>query len=130
MAFDLSEEYLVQAEAKLGARLPASYRRAMMEENGGEVTTEDEDWQLYPILDSSDKKRLSRSCNDIIAETKNAANGAGFPEQAVAIAANGAGDLLVFLKSGEEFDPEVYVWSHETGEVSKVRNDFSDLDRL
>jgi len=130
VAFDLSEVYVAQAEVKLGARFPESYRRAMMEANGGEVATEEDDWQLYPILDSSDQKRLSRSCNDIVAETKNSAEWRGFPEQAVAIAANGSGDLLVLLKSGEEFDPAVYVWSHETGQLTKVKNDFSELDRL
>lgn len=129
MAFDLSESYVAQAEVKLGARLPESYRRAMMEANGGEVATDEEDWQLYPILDSSDKRRLSRSCNDIVTETKSAAEWDGFPVRAVAIAANGSGDLLVFLRSCEEFEPAVFIWSHETGELIKVANEFSELDR-
>lgn len=130
MAFDLKEKFVLQAEELLGARLPDSYRQAMMEANGGEVATEDEDWQLHPILDMSEKKRFSRSCNNIVLETKNCAEWHGFPERAVAIATNGSGDRLVFLKSGVKFEPTVYIWSHETGELIKVINDFSELDRL
>jgi hypothetical protein len=128
--FDLSEEYVVQAEAKLGAALPESYRRAMMAENGGEISTEEDDWEQYPILDSSDKKRMSRSINDIISETKSCIGWNGFPENAVAIANNGFGDQMVFLKTGKQFEPTVYFWSHETGELTRLANDFSELNRL
>lgn len=130
MPFDLNEEYIVQAEAKLGATLPQSYRSAMMAANGGEVATEEEDWSLYPILDSSDKKRLSRTCNDIVAETRSCAGWHRFPPQAVAIANNGFGDQLVFRRAGDSFEPAVYLWSHETGELAKVADDFADLERL
>ena len=128
--FDLNEEYVVQTEAKLGAKFPQSYRLAMMAANGGEVATEDEDWVLYPILDSSDKKRLSRTCNDIVAETASCLDWPQFPSQAVAIANNGSGDRLVFLKKGEGFEPAVYLWSHETGQLAKIADDFADLERL
>ena len=30
---------------------------------------EDEDWELFYIADTSDKKRIARSCNHIIHET-------------------------------------------------------------
>ena len=31
MPFDLAEEYIVETEKKLGAKLPKSYRQAMIE---------------------------------------------------------------------------------------------------
>lgn len=130
MPFDLNEECVVQAEAKLEAVLPESYRRAMMLANGGEVATEEEDWYLYPILDGSDKKRFARTCNDIVAETKSCADWRGFPVQAVAIANNGSGDQLVFLRAGDRFASTVYIWSHETGKLTKVADDFAGLERL
>jgi hypothetical protein len=130
MPFDLNEEYVVQTEAKLGAVLPASYRRAMMVANGGEVATEDEDWFLYPILDSFDKKRIARTYNDIVSETTSYASWPQFPANAVAIADNGSGDQLVFLRAGNRFEPAVYIWAHETGDLNKVAEDFAELQRL
>jgi SMI1 / KNR4 family (SUKH-1) len=65
MPFNLAERFVSAAEEKLGAALPHSYRQALMASNGGEVAAYDDVWNLYPILDSSDRKRLSRSCNDI-----------------------------------------------------------------
>jgi hypothetical protein len=54
MPFTLDDKYLRAAEEKLGAKLPDSYRRAMMVGNGGDVATDSEDWYLYPIMDSTD----------------------------------------------------------------------------
>ena len=86
MPFDLAERFIGAAEEKLGAPLPHSYRQAMMASNGGEVTAYDGVWSLYPILDTSDRKRLSRSCNDILRETRVMRDWPGWPENAVAIA--------------------------------------------
>ena len=41
-----------------------------MGSNGGEVAAYNDVWSLHPILDNSDRKRLSRSCNDILRETR------------------------------------------------------------
>jgi SMI1 / KNR4 family (SUKH-1) len=89
MPFNLAERFVCAAEEKLGAALPHSYRQAMMASNGGEVAAYDDVWNLYPILDSSDRKRLSRSCNDIYHETCWMRDWPGWPENAVAIADNG-----------------------------------------
>src|SRR5215510_12504260 len=64
--FELEERFVIAAEQQLGASLPSSYRRAMMLSNGGRVHAFDDVWDLYPILDKSDRKRLKRSCNDIL----------------------------------------------------------------
>lgn len=130
MAFDLDEKYIVECEKELGATLPPNYRSAIKQENGGEIETDEDTWEQYPIFDKSDKKRLSRTCNHIIAETKYCEGWNGFPENAVAIANNGFGDQMVFLKSSNKLGNKVYFWSHETGELSVLAEDFSELNRL
>jgi hypothetical protein len=125
MPFDLAESFLLAAERELGASLPKTYRLAMLRENGGEIETDDDFWQQYPVADTSDRKRLSRSANHILKETESCRGWARFPENAVAIASNGAGDQLVLLRQNEVFAPEVYAWLHESGELKKVADDFS-----
>jgi hypothetical protein len=127
MPFTLDEKYLHIAEDKLGARLPDSYRRAMMAANGGEIAGDLEDWVLYPIMDSTDRKRLARTCNDVVAETARLAAWERFPRRALAIAHNGEGDQLLFLRSNDRFEAAVYRWSHETGELTRVAEDFARL---
>ena len=127
MPFDLAESFLQDAERELGASLPTSYRLAMLRENGGELATDEDDWQQYPIADTSDRKRLSRTANHILKETESCRGWGKFPENALAIAGNGIGDQLVFLKRHEDFAPEVYEWDHKSGELKKVADDFSLL---
>jgi hypothetical protein len=106
MPFDLQESFVVAAEQALGASLPSSYRQAMLRSNGGELETDDG------------------------LETRNCSAWPQFPEGAVAIAGNGSGDRLVFLRQGAVFGPAVFVWSHETGEVREVASDFAELQAL
>ena len=107
MPFDLDERFIVAAEEKLGATLPYSYRQAMMKGNGGAVRADGDVWWLYPILDTSDRKRLKRSCNDILHETGFMRDWRGWPENALAIASNGTSDRLVLLKEGRQYDPAI-----------------------
>jgi hypothetical protein len=116
MPFNLAERFISTAEEKLGAPLPHSYRQAMMASNGGDVAVYNDIWNLHPILDSSDRKRLSRSCNDILQETRLMRDWPGWPENAVAIAGNGSGDKLLFLREGPLYQPALYVWLHDTGD--------------
>ena len=125
MPFDLAESFLLAAERELGATLPKSYRLAMLRENGGEIAADGDDWQQYSVADTSDRKRLSRSANHILKETESCRGWARFPQNALAIAGNSAGDQLVLLKQEEGFAPEVYAWLHERGELQKVADDFS-----
>jgi hypothetical protein len=129
MPFTLDDKYLLSAEEKLGAKLPDSYRQAMMAANGGEVASGLDDWYLYPIMDSTNRKRLARTCNDVVAESMRLAEWERFPRQALAIANNGDGDQLLFLRSDDRFEPAVYCWSHESGGLTKVAEDFAQLER-
>ncbi len=129
MPFDLEESFILEAERQLGANLPRSYTAAMARSNGGEVETQDDVWQLHPIADTSDRKRLARTANHIIRETASAKAWPRFPAGALAIGANGSGDHLIFLRSEQSFGPEVHIWWHETGEVQLLASNFGELQR-
>ena len=130
MPFDLSEEQLIETEKEIGAKLPREYREAMKLNNGGEATTEEDDWEFYPIKDTSDRKRLSRTCNHIIKETLSCRDFGNFPENALAIANNGLGDQMVLLKESGQFKDIIYLWLHETGEIQKLAASFNDIKKL
>ena len=130
MPFNLSEEELAQTEKELGAKLPHEYREAMKLDNGGEASTEEDDWEFYPIKDTSDRKRLSRTCNHIISETKSCKGFGNFPDEAVAIANNGLGDQMVFLKESGQFLSNVFLWLHETGELQELAASFNEIKKL
>ena len=75
MPFPLDMRFVREAEAKLGCSLPASYIAQMCRCNGGQVSAglhpfARDTFDLYPILDTTDRKRMARTCNDIIRETK------------------------------------------------------------
>ena len=130
MPFNLSEEQLAKSEKELGAKLPHEYREVMKLNNGGEASTEEDDWELYPIKDTSDRKRTTRTCNHIISETKSCHGFGNFPENAVAIASNGLGDQMVFLKESDLFQNTVYLWLHETGELQELAVSFNEIKKL
>lgn len=130
VAFDLSEEQLTRTEEDLGSKLPHEYREAMKIDNGGEASTEQDDWEFYPIKDTSERKRVSRTCNHIIDETESCQGFDNFPENAITIAGNGLGDQMVFLKEGKSFSGTVYLWLHETGEIQKLASSFNEIEKL
>lgn len=130
MPFPIDPQYILATEQRLGATFPSMFKGKMMHENGGTIDVLDDDWTLYPFLDPSDKKRLARTCNDIILETLKMREWSNFPASAVAIATNGTADQLILLpKSGAraELDPAVCWWDHETGAVQKVADDVAEL---
>ena len=130
MPFNLSEDQLVQAEKELGSKLPREYREAMKQDNGGEASTEEDDWEFYPIKDTSDKKRLSRTCNHIIGETESCKGFGNFPEHALAIAGNGLGDQMVLIKESGQYLNKVFLWLHETGELQELAATFNEIEKL
>ncbi|CAN7601253.1 SMI1/KNR4 family protein [Rhizobacter sp. LjRoot28] len=127
MPFNLDESFLLAAELAIEARLPESYRGAMLRKNGGEVEACGDDWEQYPIADTSDRKRLARTANHVLLETARLRTWPRFPVDALAIAGNGAGDQLVLIREGEAFRQEVFLWRHESGALEIAAADFSDL---
>jgi hypothetical protein len=130
MPFPLDHRYVQQAQEKLGRTLPLGYVARMCRNNGGEVEVGSDVFNLYSILDSTDRKRLARTCNDIVRETASAAQWPRFPEGAVAIGDNGTGDKLLFLPDPEaaRYADAVYWWDHETGDLQLVADAFEELN--
>lgn len=130
MPFPVDERFIIATETKLGVKFPPDYAGRMMQQNGGTIETSSDAWALYPILDSSDKKRLQRTCNDVVRETASAREWPGFPGAAVAIAGNGSGDQLILFPSDAGsgiLSEEVHWWDHETGDFRKVASRFEEL---
>ena len=90
-----------------------------MRSNGGRVVTDEDEWELHPVLDDGDRSRLKRTCNDIVRETAHARKWPNFPADTVAIGANGMGDFLVLLpdSAGDTFSDIVYVWRHDDSAI-------------
>jgi len=127
MPFDVDERFVEAAERALGVRFSASYREAMKRSNGGAVDALDDAWELHPIADDSDSKRLARTSNSVVHETHRSRGWRRFPVNAVAVGRNGVGDVLVLVDEGGKLGNAFFVWLHETGELVKVADDFSDL---
>ncbi len=109
------------AEAALGARLPAALRLRLMRDNGGEVEVGDDFFELFKVLDTRDRVRLARtSARDIVRENQSAREWRGFPTNVIAIADNGAGDLLVLALEGSGLGEGAFVWDHKTCELVDV----------
>ena len=130
MPFPVAEQFIIETERKLGVSFPDAFRARMSSNNGGELSTAEDDWQLYPFFDTSDRKRLSRTSNDIVRETASARQWRGFPAEAVAIAANGSGDQLVFIPTpgSTTLQPQPFIWLHETGELQPTDITFDDAN--
>jgi hypothetical protein len=130
MPFPVAEEFIAETERKLGVSFPSAFRARMSRKNGGEFSTSNDDWQLYPFFDTSDRKRLSRTSDDIVRETGAARRWRGFPPEVIAIAANGCGDLLVFLPVAGSalLQSQPFLWLHETGELHPTDISFDDAN--
>jgi len=131
MAFPVEEKFIEIAEAELGIKFPESFRNKMMKLNGGCVQLPDEDevgyYELNPFYDTSDKKRIKRTCNSIVHETKTYREQYGLPQNLIVLA-DSDGDLLIYrIEENGKIDPKVYWRDRDTEELVIVANDFSDL---
>jgi hypothetical protein len=130
MPFPITAEEIAKTESKLGLTFPLGFKARMIRDNGGEIKAADDYWQLIPFFDTSDKKRLARTCNDIVRETKSASEQPGFPEGAVVVADNGTGDLLLLVPTetdSKALGEEIYFWNHETRETELVSASIQEL---
>ena len=115
MGLPTQQKYIDNAEASLGLSLPSWLKTRLLRENGGEIEAGDDIWQLFSVLDTSDRKTASRSATNIVSETKSARAWTGFPTNAIAIADNGTGDLLILLTDNiGQLGSEVYLWMHDS----------------
>jgi len=131
MAFDISDNQIARTEAILRRKLPPVYRAILSNNNGGTAFTDEDQWDIHPIKDDSDRKRLSRSCDHVLAETQTAKAWKGFPSEALAVGDNGFGDVMFLLPS--ELDPSIFgerlfVFWHETGTIEPLAENLSAFE--
>ncbi|ENV08689.1 hypothetical protein F966_02804 [Acinetobacter higginsii] len=120
MAFPVDEQYIIAAEQEFGRLFPSDHRKRLLQSNGGEIQADDEVWQLFPVFDPTNQKRIARTTNHIVHETALWRSSYGFPEDAIAIAENGAGDVLIIKNDSDLIEH----WSHETGTLKTVEVDW------
>lgn len=116
MPFPVSEERVEVAEQQLGRRLLPEHRARLLRSNGGEVHCDGDVWQLHPVWDDTDRRTIARTTSHLVHETEEARTWTAFPKDAIAVASDGSGDLLV-VRAGSE---RAELWDHETGECSPV----------
>lgn len=130
MAFPTELKFIEAAERDLGVALPAAFRTRLLTNNGGEVEALEDIWELNPVLDTSDRRRIARTASHMVSETISAREWPGFPTGAVSIASDGEGNHLVFLPTADDasrLQATVFVWWHEGAELEVVAQDFSAL---
>lgn len=89
-----------------------------MQDNGGEVEVGGDVWELFKVLDRTDRKRLARTAaDDIVRENAAAREWTGFPANALALGHNGGGDLLVVMRDADPYGVDLMIWDHETGDL-------------
>jgi hypothetical protein len=128
MPLPVSLATIAETEAELGVSFSASFKLHMSRCNGGEVSIDDEVWWLFPFRDSTDRRTIRRTAEDIRRETQTAQqDGLGFPADGIAIAHNGSGDLLFLRREGDRLQDEVWVFRLHGGELSVALNDVDEL---
>ncbi|MCH2032285.1 MAG: SMI1/KNR4 family protein [Tenacibaculum sp.] len=127
MPFDLDEKYIIETELDLNVKFPTHFKNRMMDQNGGEIESEDFFFQIHPFFDKSNKKRISRTCNHIGLETKNARQWSDFPKNGIVIGDGGSGDLLFLQHNGDGLlTDEIYLWDH--GEIEKIAETINEFN--
>ncbi|PCI35130.1 MAG: SMI1/KNR4 family protein [Flavobacteriaceae bacterium] len=129
MPFPVNEKYIIETESEMKIKFPNEFKNRMMKSNGGELSTEEYEFELFPFFDKSDRKRISRTCNHIGLETKNAREWNGFPENGIAIGSDGIGNLIILTHNGNRIlTDNVYFWNHEIGQIEKIAESINELD--
>ena len=130
MPFPIDEKYIIETEFDLNVKFPTEFKNRMLKSNGGELAPDEFGFKLYPFFDKSDRKRISRTCNHIGLETKNARKWDGFPENGIAIASDGFGNQIILMHNGNGIlTDEIYFWDHEVREIEKIAESINELDK-
>ncbi|MEM7374605.1 MAG: SMI1/KNR4 family protein [Bacteroidota bacterium] len=128
MPFPIEEKYITKTESDLQLSFPKAFKTHMMHTNGGEIITDEWAFDLFPFLDTSCRKRISRTSNHIGLETKKAREWRGFPANGIAIGSDGFGNLLILMHDGSGIlTDDLYVWDHEMGTTKKIAASIQEL---
>ena len=128
MPFPIDEKYIKETESELNVKFPNEFKNRMMKSNGGELVSDEFEFELFPFFDKSDQKRISRTCNHIGLETKNAREWNGFPENGIAVGSDGFGNLIILTHNGNGvLTDEIHFWNHEMGQTEKIAESITEL---
>ena len=108
------EEYVAALEQALGQALPPVLRARLLRQNGGRLG----EWRLHPVRDSSDRRAMKRTAEDIAHLTRLARRQPGFPGDAVSIAHDySMSDQLVLLPDPAtgQLSDQVFQWDRTAG---------------
>ncbi|WP_237757822.1 SMI1/KNR4 family protein, partial [Anaeromyxobacter sp. PSR-1] len=61
MAYPAAESLIREAETRLGRSLPVALRNRLIKNNGGSVRTADDDWELFPVWDPTDRGTMRKT---------------------------------------------------------------------
>ncbi len=129
MPFPIDEKYIKETESELKVKFPNEFKNRMIKSNGGELVSDEFEFELYPFFDKSDRKRISRTCNHIGLETKNAREWNGFPANGIAIGSDGFGNLIILTHNGNGvLTDEIHFWNHEIRQTEKIADSIIELD--
>ena len=114
----VEEPYVAAAERQLGVAFPRRYREWLLACNGGAVEVDGAWWDLHPVMDASDPRRLGPTWDHVCRQTELAKLLGGFPASAVSIGDDGSGDRLVLLARTPGERLQLAVWQHDTGTLT------------
>lgn len=127
MAFPVDEQYIRAAEKELGVVFPPIYRQYLSECNGGELG----EFTLFPVWDTSERKRLVRTSNHIVRETEAAREWSGFPADVQPIAYCSGDYLVLRADDSGALSDTIWLWEHDgEGELLREAEDIRDYERM
>ena len=119
----VEERFVAAAERQLGKGFPARYREWLIACNGGEVEVDGVWWDLHPVADDSDPRRIGPTWDNVCRQTDLARLLGGFPEQAISIGEDGSGDRLILLQREPGGSLALAVWQHDSGSFGWADSD-------
>jgi hypothetical protein len=114
-------EAIDSAEQKLGITLPSLLKETWELSNGLELPG---GWILFPVFDPTNPRK---TCSNIVHENKPEVRFDYMPDDLVAIAGNGTGNLLVLRAESGALLPDVLVWNHETNKTRTWGRTLADI---
>ncbi|MCX4240085.1 SMI1/KNR4 family protein [Paraliomyxa miuraensis] len=122
MSWPIGIDAIRATEENLGVRFPIDFVVGMKNRNGGEVQALDDLWSLHPFLDTSDRKKMVRTSNDIVRETMSFREMEWFPQTGVVLASLNGSCLLLLPEEGDptRLKDEVFVWRMDEDGVETV----------
>lgn len=109
-------EYIKETEQQLGIQFPKQYIDLLCLTNKPEING----WQFYPIKDPTN---LRKTFDDVIKANENEI----YKFEFVFIAGDGTGNQLCFKNQNSKLLDEVYVWDHETNELTYLAKKLRDF---